>query len=381
MEKYEVELLGYPVLIPGIDVRSVGAGGGSIARVDAGGMLLVGPQSSGSVPGPMCYGQGGIQPTVTDAAVVNGLIDPDYFAGGEIRLDKDLAGQGVYDLSKQLNLNINQTADGILVIARNNMTTATGEILIRQGYDPRDFAIMSFGGGGGLFAAGIARDIGITRVIIPPNPGVFCAWGMLTMDLIHGYSRTYFRSVDDIDLHELTEIFQDMENVGLNTLAEEKIDRKDISFIWSLDMCYEGQGHYVEVPLAGGELREEAKPEIIKLFHHLHKIKYGHQIDAPPRVINVRMKAVGKVKEMRIKPIRQGKSIPPGAVKTRRKVYLDGSFVECDIYDRYKLLGGNTIAGPAIIEEPFHVTLVMSGQTVNVDRLGNLIIDTRSNRK
>ena len=175
LEKYEVELLGYPVLMPGIDLCSIGAGGGSIAWIDAGGMLQVGPRSAGAAPGPMGYDIGGTEPTVTDAAVVNGLIDPEYFAGGEVRLDKNLAEKGINDLGKKLGLDANETADGILTIARNNMTTATGEILIRQGYDPRDFAIMSFGGGGGLFSTGIARDMGITRVVIPPNPAVFCA--------------------------------------------------------------------------------------------------------------------------------------------------------------------------------------------------------------
>jgi N-methylhydantoinase A/oxoprolinase/acetone carboxylase beta subunit len=168
-----------------------------------------------------------------------------------------------------------------------------------------------------------------------------------------------------------------MENSGLEMLREEKITRNAIEFIWSLDMCYEGQGHYVEVPLARGELGAEVKAEIIKAFHSLHKIKYGHQMDAPPRVINVRLKAIGKIKEMRIREIKQDKSIPLNAIKAKRMVYLDGNFVECEIYDRYELSGGNVINGPAVVEEPFHVTAVMSGQSLTVDKFGNLIINTR----
>ena len=376
LEKYEVELAGYPVLLPGIDVRSIGAGGGSIARIDAGGMLQVGPQSAGAVPGPMCYGLGGLEPTVTDAAVVNGLIDPGCFAGGEINLDMDLARKGIDDLSKRLGLDIHRTAAGILTIARNNMTTTTSEILIGQGYDPRDFAIISFGGGGGLFSTIIAREMGITRVIVPANPAVFCAWGMLTMNLVHSYSQTLFRSMEALNMRELKDIYRGMEERGLKMLEEEKIDRDAIEFIRSLDICYEGQGHYVEVTLGKDEWGEGVRSKIIEAFHYLHKVKYGHRMDVPPRLINARLKAVGKIKEMRLSEIKQGKRVQPGAVKTKRAVYLDGGFIECDIFDRNKLLGGNVIKGPAIIEEAFHVTVVMPGQFVSVDKFGNLIIDT-----
>jgi N-methylhydantoinase A len=377
IEKYESELMGYPVLIPGVDVRSIGAGGGSIARVDPEGMLVVGPESAGAEPGPMCYGLGGSEPTVTDAALVNGLIDPNYFVGGEVPLDIDLANKGVGDVSRKLGLSLNETADGILAVARDSMTTATAEILIGQGHDPRDFAIMAFGGAGGLFATSIARDMGISNVIIPPNPGVFSAWGMLTMNLVHSYAQTYFRSMDALDLRELGDVYQDMENSGLEMLREENISRSAIEFVRSLDMCYEGQGHYVEVPLPDRELREGAKVEIINAFHRLHEIKYGHQMDAPPRVTNVRLKAIGKIKEMQIREVKQDKGIPYSALKPKRKVYLGGDFVECQIYDRYKLLYGNIIDGPAIVEEPFHTTVVMPDQTLNVDKFGNLIINTR----
>lgn len=376
IEKYESELMGYPVLIPGVDVRSIGAGGGSIASVDPEGLLVVGPESAGAEPGPMCYGLGGREPTVTDAALVNGLIDPNYFVGGEVSLDIDLAKKGVGDVSKKLGLSLNEAADGILAVARDNMTTATAEILIGQGYDPRDFAIMAFGGAGGLFATSIARDMGISRVIIPPNPGVFSAWGMLTMNLVHIYAQTYFRSVAALDLQELGDIYQDMENSGLEMLKEENVSRNTIEFIRSLDMCYEGQGHYVEVPLPDRELGVDAKVEIINAFHRFHEIKYGHRMDAPPRIINVRLKAIGKIKEMQIREVGQGKGIPSSALKSERKVYLGKDFVECQIYDRYKLLYGNIIHGPAIIEEPFHTTVVMPDQTLSVDKFGNLIINT-----
>jgi N-methylhydantoinase A len=376
VERYETELMGYPVLMPGVDMRVIGAGGGSIARVDPGGMLVVGPESAGAEPGPMCYGLGGREPTVTDAALVNGLIDPDYFVGGEVPLDVGLARKGVGDVSRKLGLGLNEAADGILAVARDNMTTATAEILIGQGYDPRDFAIMAYGGAGGLFATSIARDMGISNVIIPPNPGVFSAWGMLTMNLVHSYAQTCFRAMDALDIRELGDIYQEMENRGLEMLGEENISRSAVEFVRSLDMCYEGQGHYVEVPLPDRKLGEGARVEIVNAFHRFHEVKYGHRIEAPPRVINVRLKAIGKIKEMQVREVKQAKAIPNSTLKPRRKAYLGGDFVECQIYDRYQLLCGNIIDGPAIIEEPLHTTVVMPGQTLNVDKFGNLIINT-----
>jgi N-methylhydantoinase A len=382
LEKYEIELLGYPVLMPGIDLRSIGAGGGSIAWIDAGGMLQVGPQSAGAVPGPMCYGLGGMEPTVTDAAVVNGLIDPESFATGEISLNQGLAEEGIEDLGKRLGLNLNQTADGILTIVRDNMNTAAVEILVRQGFDPREFAIMSFGGGGGIFTTVIARDMGIAKVIVPTNPAVFCAWGMLTMDLVHNFSQTYFKSIDTMDMFELEQIYEDMEKNGREILEREKITREDISFIRSLDMCYEGQGHYVEVPVASNRHdKENARSDIVKTFHHLHEMKFGHKMATPPRIINIRLKAIGKTEQMQVKEITQGTSIPPGAVKAERDVYLDQNLIKCRVYDRFRLTGGNILYGPAIIEEPFHNTLIMAGQSLTVDKFGNLIIDTGAGKK
>ena len=381
IESYESELMGYPVLIPGVDVRVIGAGGGSIARVDPGGMLVVGPDSAGAYPGPMCYGLGGNEPTVTDAALVNGLIDPRFFVGGEVPLDMALAQKGVGELSQKLGLGLNEVAAGILAVARDNMTTATAEILIGQGYDPRDFTIMSYGGAGGLFATGIARDLGIARVIVPANPGAFSAWGMLTMNLVNSYAQTHFRSVEALDIGELAGIYREMETRGLEMLREENISRSAIEFIRSLDMCYEGQGHYVEVPFPDGEIREDARVEIVNAFHRLHEIKYGHRIDAPPRVINVRLKAVGNIKDVQTREVEAGKAVPRGAFKTPRQVYLVGGFVECQIYDRSRLLCGNVIEGPAIVEEPLHTTVVMPEQTLSVDKFGNLIISAGGKRE
>ena len=269
MERHESELMGYPVLMAGIDIRSIGAGGGSIAKVDAAGLLNVGPESAGASPGPMAYGLGGTEPTVTDAALVNGLIDPAYFVGGEVRLDIDLAEKGVNDIAVKLGLGLHEAADGILAVARNNMTIATTEILIGQGYDPRDFTIMGYGGGGGIFVGSIARDMAVSRVIIPPGPGVFSARGILTMDLVHAYARAYARSMDGMDIRELEAIYGEMENSALETLTAEGMTRNEIEFLRYLDMGYEGQYYYIETPVHYGKFNENSVKEIGSSFENL----------------------------------------------------------------------------------------------------------------
>jgi N-methylhydantoinase A len=376
LERHESELLGYPVFMAGIEIRSIGAGGGSIARVDAAGLLTVGPESAGANPGPMAYGQGGTEPTVTDAALVNGLINPDYFIGGEVRLDIDLAKKGVNDIAEKLGLSLHEAADGILAVARNNMTTATTEILIGQGYDPRDFTIMGYGGGGGIFVGNIAKDMSISRVVIPRGPGVFSAQGILTMNLVHIYAQAYARSMTKIDIKELEDIYRDMEKIALETLAAEGMSEDAVEFTRSLDMSYESQHYYIETPVPDGKLNIDSKQEIVSSFERLHETKYGHRIAAPLTVTNVRLKATGKIRDVPLSEIKQGKDIPPSAIKPKRKVYLDGGFVDAQIYERAELICGNTITGPAIVEEPFHTTVVMPGQKLELDRLGNLIIHT-----
>jgi len=376
IEKHETELMGYPVFNAGIEIVSIGAGGGSIARVDAAGLLTVGPESAGANPGPMAYGWGGKEPTVTDAALVNGLLDPDYFLGGTVKLNLELAKKGVKTIADKLGLSLNKAADGILTIARNNMTTATIEVLIGQGYDPRDFSIMSFGGGGGIFAGAIGRDMSISRIIIPPNPGVFCARGILSMNIVHTYTEAYNRSLDKMDIQELDGIYRQMENGALEILKTEGMSKDKIEFTRSLDMGYASQYYFLETPVPGGVLRESSKKEIGASFERLHETRFGHRMKAPLITSRVRLKAAGKISDIPVPEISKSKAIPGGALKTKRQVYLDGNFADTAIYERNLLTSGNTITGPAIVEEPFHTTVVMPGQMLQVDNLGNLIIHT-----
>ncbi|MBN2042008.1 MAG: hydantoinase/oxoprolinase family protein [Spirochaetes bacterium] len=375
--RHQSELLGYPVLMPGMDIRPIGAGGGSIARVDTGGLLTVGPDSAGANPGPMCYSLGGKEPTVTDAALVNGIIDPDYFLGGEIKLDIEAAKMGIITLGEKLGLSPHDTADGILTIAGNNMTTAMKEILIGQGYDPRDFSIMSYGGAGGLFASVIAKDMSIASVVVPVDPGVFSAMGMLTMDIIHNFSRTFNQTMNSIYIREMNEIFREMEKRGREMLYDEKINDSDIEFERTADICYEGQGHFVEVPVMNGDLTNDSIPEIINRFHNLHKIRYGHQMNAPAKTINIRLKAIGKIREVPMQKFSETDEIPESAFKGKRKIYLKGSYDMWEVLDRDNLASGNSINGPAIVEEPHSTIVVLSDQSLYVDKYRNIII--RSN--
>jgi N-methylhydantoinase A len=378
VEKYQVEIMGFPVLMAGVDIRPIGAGGGSIARVDAAGLLTVGPDSAGADPGPMAYNTGGTEPTVTDAALVNGLIDPNYFVGGEFSLDIELSKKGVQSIADKLGLNVNEAADGILAVARNNMTTATTEILIGEGLDPRDFTLMSFGGGGGMFAAHLAQDMSISRIIIPVAPGVFSARGILTMNIVHSYAQAYGRAIDELDIQELENIYREMEESATKMLLSEGMTEDDIEFVRSLDIYYEGQRYSVDTPVPSGKLKENSgiKKEISSTFEQLYETRYGHLINAPLRTLNARLKATGKIKEIPVSEISRGKEIPQAAIKKKRKVFLNGAFHDTDIFERAGLLCGNVISGPAIVEEPFHTTVVMPGQTLHVDKIGNLIIHT-----
>jgi N-methylhydantoinase A len=374
LERHRAEIMGFPLLMSGIDVNSIGAGGGSLARVDAAGLLTVGPESAGANPGPMAYGKGGQEPTVTDAAVVNGLIDPDYFLGGEIHLNVGLAIKGVTEIARKLGISLNKAADGILAVARYNMTAATTERLISQGYDPRGFTIMSFGGGGGIFAGPIARDMSIQKVIIPTEPGVFCARGILTMDMVHSYTRAYARSLGTLEIDEMKSIFIEMEKEALKSLLAEGMKPNKVEFHRALDMGYEFQHHYLETPVPGGVLVKNSLKAITEAFERLHENRYGHRIQAPLVCVNIHLKAVGKIKEVPVREIKKGSDTPYAALKTKRRVYLDNDFTEAHIFERGKLLWGNIIRGPAIVEEPYHTTLVTAGQTLEVDRWGNLVI-------
>lgn len=367
----------YPALMPSIDIRSIGAGGGSIAYIESG-LLHVGPESAGAEPGPMCYGRGGSRPTVTDAAVVNGIIDPDNFLGGEIPLYADFAIKGVNEIAKLLGIGMHETADGILTVAKDNMANTVREMLVGEGYDPTDFTIFSYGGAGGIFASHIAREIGVKHVVIPIAPAHFSAWGMLNADVVHTFSQTYVSTLDDLEIDKVRDIYTRFQNSASNILRKENISQDRWVFTKSVDMRYEGQGHSVECILPTNLEQDNIKDQMKKGFSQLHYIKYGHTMDSAIQTINYRLRAVGRLNRPPIREIPSGTTTPPSDAKREvRKIFMDANFLECNVYERKKLLAGNIVKGPAIIEEPSHTTAILGDQIVTVDKFGDLIIEIR----
>jgi N-methylhydantoinase A len=370
----------YPAIVPSVDIRSIGAGGGSIARVDASGLLHVGPESAGAEPGPMCYGRGGTLPTVTDAAVVNGIIDPLNFLGGEIKLEAELATRGIEGLEKSMKMSLNEVADGVLTVARDNMASAVREILIGEGYNPVDFSMISFGGAGGLFAAHVAQEVGIAKVFVPVAPAYFSAWGMLRSDVVHTFSQTFVSRLDDLDLDSADKIFSNLVSSANELFEIEEIAKDRRTNTYSLDMRYEGQGHNVEIVVPSDLRKGDIKEEIRERFHSIHLAKYGQKLDADVYTINFRLRSIGRLDKPAIPEIRIGTKTPEkNAIKGKRKVFSDGREFDCDIYERERLLSGNRIEGPLIVEEPSHTTLVPKGHVLAVDHFGDLIVETGAN--
>jgi N-methylhydantoinase A len=374
----EHDLLGYAAKVSSIDVRSVGAGGGSIARVDAGGRLHVGPASAGADPGPMCYDRGGDSPTVTDAAVVTGLIDPSLFAGGEMKLRPELSKQGIEEIAKQLQLSDDETAEGILTVARNNMANVTRQTLVGQGHDPRDFALLAFGGGGGLFASEVARALDIPNVIIPRHPSVFSAWGMLSADIVGSFARSYLRQIPQVDADYVKRLFDKMESEALALTDEAGIPREHVTFHRSIDCRYTGQGHEVETPL--GELPIDAElVEILpELFDEVHEARFGHRMPSQRETVTYRLRVFGSMHRLPLVEIESGADSAKNALVSTKQVFVNRKWRDAGIYDRARLLAGATIQGPALVQEPSHVTVLMPGDTAMVDSYGALRISVGS---
>ncbi len=370
----EHESLGYAAKVSSIDVRSVGAGGGSIARVDAGGRLHVGPASAGADPGPMCYGRGGDAPTVTDAAVVNGLIDPTLFAGGEMQLRPDLATKGIREIAQQLGLSTDETAEGVLTVARNNMANVTRQTLVGQGHDPRDFALLAFGGGGGLFASEVARALDIPNVIIPRHPSVFSAWGMLSADIVGSFARSYLRQIAHVEIDAVKGLFDEMESEALQLTQDAGVARQRVTFHRSIDCRYSGQGHEVEVPLGETPIDEQLVDILPELFDEVHDERFGHRMPSNRETVTYRLRVFGAIDRLPLVEIESGPDSEVTALVSSKEIFVNRRWQEAGIYDRAKLLAGANLIGPALVQEPSHVTVLMPGDSATVDQFGALRI-------
>jgi N-methylhydantoinase A len=364
-----------PVQIAMMDIFEVGTGGGSIARVEDG-FLRVGPQSAGAQPGPACYGQGGEEPTVTDANLVLGRLGADRFLGGEMTLDVKAAEQALARVGKPLGMSATEAADGILRIAATTMSYAVKGVTTERGLDAGDFVLVAYGGAGPLHAVAVAREIGIRNVIVPGAPGVFSAFGMLFSDLRYDYVRTHLMSLADAPFDEIEAVFRELEQQGRDAIASTSVRPHAITVKRALDMRYVGQEHPVTVDLPMRVFQKQDRKAIKQHFDDDHMQRYGTSAPAErAEIVSLRTTVTGLMKKPPLDKIGKGSGAPPKpAFSGKRKVSFDGRFRDAPTYRRAELLAGNKVSGPALIEEHASTTVLMPGDRMTVDAYGNLVI-------
>jgi N-methylhydantoinase A len=366
---------GQPVMIPVVDVVEVGTGGGSIAWIDEVGSLKVGPQSAGADPAPICYGKGGVEPTFTDANVILGRIGVDDFLGGDMKLDKEAALNGIETkIANPLHIDTLHAAHAIIQIAINNMSLAVREVSVAKGYDPRDFALIASGGAGPLSGLAIAHELHIPTVIIPRFPAHFSAIGMLLTDQKHDFVRTYYNALEDVDFKELLGIYNDMIKEAYQLVSNESISTNKINYQGYLDIRYVGQEFTLLVPVDEEQLQKGDVYGIRTTFDNIHYNRFGHMAaEEPIEMVNIRLTVTGK----RIKP-----KFPELAIASEnsrlvhRPVYFDGKEqpVKCPVYYRDSLVPGDEIVGPALIQEYASTTVIYKNDLCKVSKTGELII-------
>jgi len=360
---------GYPVQTPVSEIVEIGNGGGSIAWVDAGGKLHVGPQSAGARPGPAAYGRGGNRPTTTDANLVLGRIDPTSFVGGEVEPDWNAVDQTFAPLCEALSLSKTELARGVIRIANANMTTALRLVSTNKGHDPRDFALIAFGGGGAMHAVALAEELNVPRVIIPVNSSVFSAWGMLLTDLRRDYIRTRLTELAPRALPLIRETFAEITAQALSDFAGDDAD-KTPTFEYHADLRYQGQEHTVSIPfpLASGTALEEAAA----LFHEAHERRFTYRLDTPVQLVNFHVVATVAVDkpDLAERPV-TGAAVETALIGSRRVDFDQHGAHDAAIYDGLRMEPDMRVQGPAVIQEPAVTLVVPPGKTVQVDRFGN----------
>ena len=369
---------GYPVQAAVLDIIEVGAGGGSIAAVNEMGALMVGPRSAGGVPGPACYGTGGMEPTITDANLVLGRLHPDRFLGGEIKLDQVAAQNAIQELATKLKEPFHRVAAGIIHLATLTMASAVKMTTVERGHDPRDFAMIAYGGAGPLHAAEIARELGIRTVIIPNQPGHFCAYGMLYADLKYDVVQTMAIGLEQLDLADAEKQFAALEARGRTSLEEIKIDLASVVVSRFADMRYRGQEHTLKIRLPA-KMLSISPSDMRNAFEAEYTKRYGHSSqNVPIDLVNLRVVVTGIADKPVLKHLNGENS---GASPESRQVNFDGrDFIPCEIWQRGTLSVGQRIDGPAIIEEGASTTLVGPKDWATIDRIGNIHITVGSDQ-
>ena len=363
---------GYPIKTPVIDLVEVGAGGGSIAWIDAGEALRVGPQSAGADPGPACYGRGGAEATITDANVVLGRIDPEYFLGGEMSLDPEASDRALDGIAEALGITRLDAAEGILSVANSIMARGVRYVTTERGIDVKDFSMVAFGGAAPVQVIDLAEIVGVKEIIVPPSPGVFSAFGFLVADLVHNYVRTSYSLCSETSWNRVEGIFAELEERGHTQLERDNVPPADRRMTRTLDMRYAGQSHELNVAVRGAQSLEE----MVSRFHGVHERHYGYSMPGEEvAIVNYRLVAMG----VRPKPVIESRERPSGDAdvtpKGERRVHFnDEGWVRCSVYDRDLLKPGNVVHGPCVVEEWDTTTVVNDGYAGTVDGYGNLIL-------
>lgn len=366
------EFEGLPITTPSLNIQTIGAGGGSLGWLDEAGALQVGPQSAGAAPGPASYGRGGKQPTFTDAALAVGYLGADTPLGGTLVLDEQLALAALDTIANELGMAPRDLARGMLRISTTKIVGAVRGITVELGLDPHDFALLSFGGGGGLVAVDVAHELGIPAVIVPPGQGAFSALGMLMADVQHDFSRTTITPLEDLDVDAVSSAFAELEASAVNALAGEGFTEKNRRIVRTVDVRYAGQEHSVTVPCP--DFDEDFVSSLEAVFADLHKRQYGHTMSDPVEITTLRLRGVGVID----KP-----SLPLMASRTEggverlgdRVVHLtDGATTTYGLYAREQLLAGDRIQGPAVITEHTATTVMHVGDVLTVGPYGELVI-------
>jgi N-methylhydantoinase A len=375
----EGEIGGYRMALPTLYIETIGAGGGSIASVDAAGMLQVGPQSAGADPGPVCYGKGGTEPTVTDADLILGYLSPDYFHGGALTLDKVAAAQAIKEkVADKLGISVNEAAAGIYKMININMAMGVSLVSVAKGHNPQDFAMVVAGGAGPIHAAQIAKDQEVPLVIVPRGSSVFCASGMLMSDLKHDYVHTYTAEFKSVDKEKIKEICDKLLEEAVETLGTEGITQDLIQSNFTTDIRYLGQFNEVNVALpmsSSRDIRGKDVEYLAELFHKTHDLLYGYSMPgAELELINIRLQAIGETTKPVFKDSPRQSPDASKALKNERHVFFEDQFINTPVYDGLQLKHGNLVFGPAIIEEPTTTIVVPPDFDLTCDSFNNYVM-------
>lgn len=373
----------YHAMVPMAEVDTIGAGGGSIATIDEGGMFHVGPRSAGAVPGPACFGQGGIEPTSTDAMVVLGWLREASFLSGTMTVQPELAEQAVRShIAEPLESSLAKAAMGIFTVLAHSMTEAISLHSVRKGYDPRDFSLVAEGGAGPLFAWHIAKQLGIPRVIVPTHPGITSAVGLLATDIRYEAPTTAWTSSDDADLDLLRREVARLSDDAVTRLATDGIPDHQISLERSVDCRYVGQGYELRVQAPDGEINEEWVKSVAQSFHELHGRMYSQRFDDKPvQLVNIRVTGIGAVPQIELPEIETGGTDASAALITTTQALMwtddagEPEWTDTPVYSRRLLRAGNVFAGPAIVEQFDSTTIIGIDQRATIDALGHIIIE------